>query len=122
MKAIVGQVVRAVLTAVLGVTLGFVAAASVFADGTRDERRVTIAALLLAYGLCGAALGFRPSSWYGLGLALSGVAALVWFGLVGDRHWWYMLYGALIVAFAVGGAYGTTALFARRRAAGGTTV
>ena len=117
MSGIVGQVARAVLTLVLGVALGFFVPVSAFADGTWGERRVTIGALLLLYGLAGAALGFRASTWYGLGLAVPGVLALSLVAPLGEGYGWYVLYAALIVALAVGGAYST-----RRRPASGPAV
>ncbi len=115
MSRIAGQVVRVVLTAAIGLTLGFFVAVSVFADGTRDERRVAIGVPLLIYGIAGAALGFDASSWYGLGLALPGVSALVWFAGLGEGHGWYLLYGALIVTLAVGGTYAGASGWARFR-------
>ncbi len=115
MRKIAGQVARVVLTAAIGLTLGFFVAVSVFADGTWDERRVMIGVLLLIYGIAGAALGFNASIWYGLGLALPGMSALVWFAALGEGHGWYVLYGALIVALAVGGAYAGAVGWARLR-------
>ena len=101
------RVVRTGLTAVLGMALGFFVTVSIVADGAWDERRRAIGVILLAYGLAGAALGFRASVWYGLGLALPGLAVLALFAAGGEGGWWSLLYGALIIALAAGGAYGT---------------
>ena len=98
---------RTGLTALLGLALGFFVAVSVLADGAWDERRQAISAILLAYGLAGAALGFRASAWYGLGLALPGLAVLALFPAGGQGGWWSLLYGTLIITWAAGGAYGT---------------
>lgn len=104
MSTIVGLVVRVIATAILGLILGFFVAISTFADGPWEERRVLIGALLLGYGLTGLALGVRASAWYGLGLAVPGLFALLLFGVGDDGPWRYLLYGALILAFAAGGA------------------
>ena len=117
MSGILGQVERAALTAALGMALGYFVAVSAFADGTWEERRVAIGALLLLYGLAGAALGYRASAWYGLGLAVPGVVGLSLFAPVGESYGRYVLYAVLIVALGVGGAYDT-----RRRRADGTAV
>ena len=120
MYAIVGRLARILVTAVIGLGLGFVVAASVFADGPWDERGLTIGGVLLAYALAGTALGFRASAWYGLGLTLPGLAALAFYTATGEGRWWYLPYAALIAALAVGGAHGAAVGPARRRPAGGT--
>jgi hypothetical protein len=116
---IVRHAARVAVTAAIGVPLGLAVAASVVADGPRDARRVAIGALLLLYGLAGAALGFRAPAWYGLLLAVPGLAALVRFAVPGEAYGWYALYGALIVALAVGGASGGGALGRVRRGRSG---
>src|SRR5918998_1539348 len=105
MSSIIGRIARILATAVIGLVLGFVVAASVFADGSWDERGPTIAGVLLAYGLVGAALGYRGSAWYGLGLTIPGLLALAFYTATGEGYWWYLPYAALIVALAAGGAY-----------------
>ena len=107
MKVSGARVARMGLTALLGMVLGFFVAVSVFADGAWDERRHIISVILLAYGLAGAALGFRASAWYGLGLALPGLAVLALFPAGGEGGWWSLLYGTLIITWAAGSAFGT---------------
>jgi hypothetical protein len=109
---LVGRVARIAATAVLGMALGFLVAVSAFADAAWGERAVTLGALLLAYGLAGVALGFRASAWYGLGLALPGLAALA---ARGEGRWWYLPFAALVAALAAGGAYGGAVGSRRRR-------
>ncbi len=115
MNGISGSVARMVLMAVLGLTLAFFVAVSVIADGAWDERAGMIAVIVLGYGLVGAALGFRASAWYGLGLALPGLAVLALLAAGGERQWWYLLYAALIIALAGGGAYGSRVIRSGRR-------
>ena len=112
------QVVRTVLTAVLGMALGFFVVVSVIADGPWDERRLTIGAILLGYGLAGAALGFRAAAWYGLGLALPGLAVLALLAAGGEGGWRFLLYGTLILVLAESGAYGTSITRSGRRPSG----
>ena len=102
MSGILGQVARAV---------------PAFADGTWEERRGTIGALLLLYGLVEVTLGFHAATWYGLGLAVPGVVGLSLFAPVSEGYGWYVLYAALIVAPAVDCTYST-----RRRPVGRTAV
>lgn len=109
MGAIAGRAARLLLTAVLGVTLGFFVAVSVFADGAGPERRATFGILLLGYGLAGAAFGVLAPPRYGLGLALPGVAALGGLAALGEGHPWHAPYAALIIASAMVGAAGTRA-------------
>ena len=104
MTTLARHLARVALMAALGATLGFLVAVSAFADGPWGERLVTVGAILLAYGLLGAALGARASGWYGLGLALPGVAALACLGAAGEGRWWYVPYGVLIALLAGGGA------------------
>jgi hypothetical protein len=107
MQVISGPIVRTLLTAVLGLTLAFFVAVSIIADGPWDERAGMIGVLVLGYGLIGAVLGFRASAWYGIGLALPGLAVIALLAASGERQWWYLLYAALIIALAVGGTYGS---------------
>ena len=119
MKVSRGPVVRTVLTAVLGMALGFFVAVSVIADGSWDERRLAIGAILLGYGLAGAALGFRTAAWYGLGLALPGLAVLALLAAGGEGGWRSLLYGVLILVLAGGGASRTSVIRTGRRPSGG---
>ena len=113
MTTMVGHLVRVALMAALGATGGCLVAVSAFADGPWGDRLITIGAVLLAYGLLGAALGARASGWYGLGLALPGLVALACLGAAGEGRWWYLPYGALLALIAVSAARASAG---RRRA------
>ena len=107
---IITRVARALLTVVLGAALASQVMVSVFADGSRDERRIVIAAILFGYALAGVLVGYIGSLWHGVGLVPLGLVALV---IMGERASWLWLYGALIVVCALGGAYGGATLRAR---------
>ncbi len=108
-----GIVARIIGTVILGMVIGFFVAVSAFADGQPRERAIVIGIILVAYALAGLGLGFRASVWYGPGLALPGVLLLLF--VVSDTgEWWYLLYAALLVALATGGAYGGVRLGMRR--------
>ncbi len=107
MPTITTHIARALMTVVLGATLASQVLVSVFADGSRDERRIVIAAILVGYALAGVLVGYVGSLWHGVGLVPLGLVALV---VMGEGASWLWLYGALIVACALGGAYGGATL------------
>src|SRR5215210_6441461 len=104
MRTLVGKLARILATTALGVVLAFFVAVSAFADGEQGERLITIGIILAAYAVIGLGLGVRASPRYGLGLALPGLLALAFYAATGEARWWYLIYAALCVALAAGGA------------------
>lgn len=115
----VETLLRIASTAILGVLLGFFVAVSGFADGQPGERAIVIGVILIAYAITGLGLGYRGALWYGLGLAVPGVAVLLYL-LSDEGDWRYILYAGAIVAMAVGAACGGVRL-GRRWASRGAT-
>ncbi|MFN8511909.1 MAG: hypothetical protein U0232_11550 [Thermomicrobiales bacterium] len=101
----VETLLRVAGTAILGVLLGFFVAVSGFADGQPGERAVVIGVIVIAYAITGLGLGYRATLWYGLGLAVPGVAVLLLYVANDDGSGWYLPYAGAIAALALGGAY-----------------
>ncbi len=80
MPTIIRRVAQVLLTTVLGAALASQVMVSVFADGSRAERRIVIAAILVGYALAGVLVGYVGSLWHGVGLVPPGLAALAVMG------------------------------------------
>lgn len=114
MKHIIGLT----LSIIIGVLVGFFGViASVFADGGVNERLLTIAAILLIYAILGGIWGllFSGLSWkWGFLLGGPGVLFLGIF-MLGEFDPFYLVYMALILAFACLGAWIGSSIVKRRR-------
>lgn len=116
MKNIIG-IVLSILT---GFFLGFFGALnSVFSDGVLNERLVFIGVLLVIYGILGIVWGFLipKLTWkWGLFLGGPGVLILLLFMIL-EFNPYFLVYMALILIMACGGAWGGSALRKRARKA-----
>jgi hypothetical protein len=109
MKNIIGIV----LSIVFGIFFGFFGTLnSVFSDGELKERLVFIGVLLLIYGVLGLVWGFLiPKFTWKWGLFLGGPGALILLlFMIFEFNAYFLIYIALILAFACGGAWGGSAL------------
>ena len=109
MKNIIGIV----LSIFVGIFLGFFRALnSVFSDGELNERLVLIGVILVIYGILGLVWGFLlPGfSWkWGLFLGSPGVLILLLFTII-EFNPYFLIYMALILILACGGAWGGNSL------------
>ncbi len=112
MKNIIGIL----LAIVFGFFFGFFGALnSVFSDGELKERLVFIGVLLVIYGVLGLVWGFLiPKFTWKWGLFLGGPGALILllFTLL-EFNPYFLVYAALILVLACGGAWGGSVLRTR---------
>jgi hypothetical protein len=114
------NVIGIVLAIVFGIFFGFFGALnSVFSDGELNERLLFIGVLLVIYGIFGIVWGFLiPKLSWKWGLFLGGPGALILlFFMILEFNPYFLVYMALILIMACGGAWGGSALRKRTRKA-----